>query len=72
MIILRDDLEASVEWIVAELKVKRMLKLEDLERRLEAEKKWSQELSSITEKVKVQHQKGQADLEAARCLVEES
>lgn len=57
--------------VVAKLKATRMLELEDLEQRLEAEKKHSQEIFSIAEKVKFHHQKTRDDHEAAKRKVEE-
>lgn len=69
LIALRVDLKASVERTTVELKVARILELEDFEQRFEAKKKRSQKISSITEKVKVHHLKSQEDLEVARCLV---
>lgn len=52
LIVLRADLKAAVEQTAAELKAIKMLELEDLKRRLEAEKWQSLDISSIAEKVK--------------------
>lgn len=68
---LRVDLEASVAQAAAKLKVTRMLELEDLERRFEAEKKHSHEVFSIFERLRAQHQKCRDDLEADKRQVEE-
>lgn len=68
---LRADFEASVAQAAAKLKVTRMLELKGLERRLEAEQKHSQEVSSIAEGVRAQYQKCRDDLEAVKHQVEE-
>lgn len=69
---MRADLEVSVEQTTAKLRTTRMLELEDLEMRVEAEKKISQEISSVVEKVRAQIQKDREDLEAAQHHIEEA
>lgn len=69
--IMRLDLEASVAQTASKLKVARMLELENLEQRLEAKKKRSQEFFSIAEEVKARHQKRRNDLEETIRQIEE-
>lgn len=72
LVVLRVDIEALIERTAAKLQAERMLWFEDFERWLEAEKKRSLELSSITEKAKAQHQRDREHLEAIRQLVEDA
>lgn len=64
--ILRADIEATIQRTAAELHAERMLWLHDFEDQLKPEKKQSLELSSLAIKAKVQHQKDNEHLEAAR------
>lgn len=69
--VMRVDLEASVAQSAATLKVARILELEDLEQRLKAEKKHSEEVSSAAERVRAHHLKRRDDFEVIRCQVGE-
>lgn len=67
LVVLKRDIDASIEWTMAELKAKRKLRLKDIEKQLKAEKKQSSELFLVDEKVKAQHHRDREHLDDARC-----
>lgn len=70
--VLRADLEASVERTTTKLRTRRALELQNPEHRLEIERRQSLELSSTAEKVVARYQKSREELESNRRLVEEA